>query len=200
MGAGVEPAQLRLALGVGVVVDVEDLAAEGPVLVEQVRVGVEALARSSPRRAAPACRGTAPPTSLVSSSSSAGRSSSMRLMTMASASSSCLRKMYAAFGEKPAPLVPQDPQPVARLEQHGVGGDLEAPAVQVLERLHDGGDEVGAAADRLGEDDVGPLGCLEVARPRPTRSSNLQQKQAPATSSTGKPWARRLLVSTRSWA
>ena len=42
--AAVQPAQLGLALGVGVVVDVEDLPAEVALLVEQFRQRLEALA------------------------------------------------------------------------------------------------------------------------------------------------------------
>ncbi len=52
---------------------------------------------------------------------------------------------------------------MARLEQDGIRRHLEAVAVQVAQRLHDGGDEIGAAADRLGEDHVGPLAGLQTA-------------------------------------
>ena len=91
--AAVEPAQLRLALGVDIVVDVEDLAAEIALLVEQLRQRLEALARLGRQAAGPARRDSPSRPGPASSFSTAGAISSMRLMTMASASSSCLRKM-----------------------------------------------------------------------------------------------------------
>src|SRR5207244_4955593 len=54
--------------------------------------------------------------------------------------------------ETAARLVAQDAPPVARLEEDRVGCHLEAVAVQIAQRLDDGGDEVGAAADRFGQD------------------------------------------------
>ncbi len=62
-------------------------------------------------------------------------------------------------------LAAEDLQTVARLEQNGIRCDLEACAVEVLQRLDNGSDQVGATADRLGEDDVGTLVGFELADP-----------------------------------
>ena len=46
---------------------------------------------------------------------------------------------------------------MARLENHAVGRDVEPVLVQMAQRLHDGGDNVGAATHRFGQDHVRPL-------------------------------------------
>ena len=57
----------------------------------------------------------------------------------------------------------QNPLSVAGLEDHGIRGDLETSAVQLHQRLNDGGRQIGATADRLGQDHVGPPCLLEPA-------------------------------------
>ena len=66
--AAVEPAQLGLALGVDVVIDVENLAAEVALLIEQFRQRRRSPARSSPTAAAPATPGYCSLTRPVNSS------------------------------------------------------------------------------------------------------------------------------------
>ena len=56
----------------------------------------------------------------------------------------------------------EDTQTVAGLEQHRIGSDLEAVAIQILERLHDRGDEIRTAADRLGENHIWLLAAFQL--------------------------------------
>src|SRR5207244_3326797 len=62
-----------------------------------------------------------------------------------------LRRKPGAF------FIAQDAEAMARLKQNGVWRYLEAVAVQFLERLGHRGDEVGAAANRFGQDHIGPF-------------------------------------------
>ena len=57
-------------------------------------------------------------------------------------------------------LIAQDAQAMARLEQHGVGRHLKLLPVDILERLHDRGHQVGTASHRFGENDIGSLVVL----------------------------------------
>ena len=53
---------------------------------------------------------------------------------------------------------------MARLEQHRIRArPRSASPYRSFERLHDGGDQVGATADRLGEDDIGTLLRFQLA-------------------------------------
>src|SRR5262249_42568087 len=57
----------------------------------------------------------------------------------------------------------EDTQAVARLEQHRIRRYLEVFAVEILQGLHHGGNEIGTAADRLRENHVGALVTFELA-------------------------------------
>ena len=51
---------------------------------------------------------------------------------------------------------------MARLEQHRVGRDIELCDKELLQRPHDGGDEISAASDWLGENNIGAGGLFEL--------------------------------------
>ena len=172
-----------------------------PVCSSKLGQGVEALPRSGPRRAAPACRETALPRSFANSSRTGGSISSIRLTRMASASSSCFLKMYAAFGLKPpAAWFFRIRIPWLGLKSTAYGATSKRPRVEVLQRLNHGRDEIGATADRLGEDHVRLLRVLERAdarRPDRRSGSRSTRRALPRRSS---PWPRNVFVSTRSCA
>jgi hypothetical protein len=52
---------------------------------------------------------------------------------------------------------------VTGFEENRVGRYLESLAIQIAKRLHDGGHKVGAAPDRLCQDDIGPFAFLQLA-------------------------------------
>jgi len=58
-------------------------------------------------------------------------------------------------------------------------------------------DQVGAAADRLGQTNVGPFAVLQEIDLFHQVVEAAAEAHAPATSSTANPWARRLCVSTK---
>ena len=95
--AGVEPAHFGFAFGVDVVIDIQNLPAECPVLIQQFDEGFKALPCLGGRGQQRGSGVTLADQRSCVSATSAGLSSSMRLRTMASASSSCLWKMYAAW-------------------------------------------------------------------------------------------------------
>ncbi len=72
------------------------------------------------------------------------------------------------------------------LQQHRERPELIRLAIELPQRFHDRRHQIGATADRLGDNDVRLivwLSCSAVA----IKSLNLQQKHAPVTSPTWKP-------------
>ena len=66
-------------------------------------------------------------------------------------------------GETDVAAVAENLFAMLRLQQHGQRGEFDFAAVKCAERFQDGRRQVGAAADRLGQDDIGTLDGREFA-------------------------------------
>ena len=153
----IEPTEFRFAFGVDIVIDVHHTAAELAALIEKELAKcvdtAPVLADMRHRRATG--KFSFQQLAIPAFSTSAAGNSSIRLMIAKSASSICLRKMYAALEEKTTlGRILQDFQSVARLDDDAVGGNFERLCIDLLQGPNDRRHQVRAASHGFGDHDV----------------------------------------------
>src|SRR5262245_59275350 len=154
--AGIEPAQLGLALGIDIVVDVEHAPAEVAFLLQQ---GQQRLATGT--GAGRDLQDGPARTMLFDQRRQLFDFVRLDLVDTIDENGVGLFELFfenigGLRGEADPRFVAQDARPVAGLEDDAVGRNAEFGVKQPLDRLHHRRHEVSAASDRLGENDVGP--------------------------------------------